>query len=66
MKWLICLLRGHHWRFAYNFGIPLGCSNEQYKQLKSSSFSVGRCLRCGKYSHMSDGLNLHTVEGFGE
>jgi len=64
--WLICLLRGHRWRFAYNFGIPLGCSAERYERLKPTSFPVHQCLRCKKYDCESDRLNLSTIEGFME
>jgi len=63
---IICLIRGHDWEFAYNYGIPLGCSPELYEELKSKSLPVNRCTRCGAYDHESDGLNPYVGSGFSE
>jgi len=53
-----CKAYGHNWRFAYNYGIPLHCSDELYLKLKNENktFAVHKCKRCGVYDHESDHL----------
>jgi hypothetical protein len=60
MNRLICLFKGHDWKFAYNYGLPLGSReplNEILNKFRSGEYiKVNRCSRCGKFSHKSDGL----------
>lgn len=70
LKGLICKLKGHHWVFAYNHGIPLD-SNEPLddvvKKLDSGEYyAVHKCARCGVYDALSDGLNPYVKYGFSE
>lgn len=44
---LLCWLKGHDWKFSYNHGIPLGCSDEEWEKLKDITYPVHRCKRCG-------------------
>ena len=44
---IICLFRGHDWRFSYNHGIPLGCTDEEWDKLIGKSYAVHQCMRCG-------------------
>jgi len=61
MKKIICWLkRKHQWEFAYNFGIPLGCSWALWDKLvkEGKTFPVHRCKVCGVYDHPGDGLGI--------
>ena len=45
-----CLFGHHEWEFSYNYGVPLGCSNELWDKLvkEKKTFPVNCCTRCGK------------------
>jgi len=57
-----CKAYGHAWKFAYNYGIPLGCkwSYEEIEEKRKCGevFEVHKCSRCGNYDHESDGLGI--------
>ena len=62
---LICKVRGHDWKFAYNYGIPLGSTeplDETLRKFKTGEYyGVNRCTRCKIYGSTLDGLNPYTV-----
>jgi len=65
-----CLLKGHKWRFAYNHGIPLGCSDELWDKLwaDGTAYAVSMCERrgCEKQARLVDGKMEILPAGLGE
>lgn len=56
---VVCLIRGHDWRFSYNHGIPLG-DNRPYSEVEEGfksgkAYRVSECRRCKSQSRILDG-----------
>jgi len=48
---LICLIKDHDWRFAYNYNMSQGISAEEALKMYSENrtFAVHVCLRCKRH-----------------
>ncbi len=55
-----CLLRRHDWRFAYNYGMPLGISTEDALKMfeDGKTYAVDECRRCTTQSRIIDGIRV--------
>lgn len=49
-----CLIKGHNWKFSYNHGIPLGCSEKQWDILIKNSYQVFECTICPEQGRLID------------
>jgi hypothetical protein len=69
LKRIICGLKGHVWRFSFNHGIPLGCSDEDWDKLwaEGKAWQVDACERCNTQAKRLDNgdhevLSEHRME----
>ena len=58
---IVCFMKGHDWKFAYNYGMRLGISMEAAMKMfeDGRTYGVYQCRRCCKQARKSpEGMKI--------